>query len=97
MMCRFYLGLKVTPRNLHSGEWSSPNWPTPIPGPHPKHGGVYIITALFIDPREPDHAALRLQGCSSVGYHADCFEPVIDKKTNINIFTEMLTPELEKT
>ena len=61
-------------------------------------GGIYTITGLDTRPGE---LAIFLAGIKKAGplsgaYYVSRFRPLVTRKTSIEIFERMLTPDLEK-
>lgn len=62
----------------------------PVPAQMPVYGGVYTIDEIVPD---DDGTWLRLDGfdCFAL-WHARHFRPVVERKTDISLFTAMLNP-----
>lgn len=88
----FYVGQKVVcihePRASQIAKWPGSHWP--------HKGGVYTIRAINVWPTE---TLLRLAELDNShftisriepGFDASHFRPVVERKTDISIFTKML-------
>ncbi|ASS55887.1 hypothetical protein [Rhizobium leguminosarum] len=86
-MTNFHVGQKVVCIWEDTGE----------PGPEPKCGVVYTVSAVFMAADLP-HIDLVELPCPDTdewfgGYKAEAFRPVAERKTDISIFTDMLTKQ----
>ncbi len=60
---------------------------------HPVKGGKYVVVHVFARSVTPEHGcpALVIGGYSGV-YASCCFRPIVERETDISIFTALLTP-----
>lgn len=99
----FYVGQKVV--CIDASNKQGCRW---VPGEEPVEGRVYTVSGVspaigprtglilsFVEIRRAEivqrSARARKLGCW-VGYSADRFRPVVERKTDISIFKAMLTP-----
>jgi len=85
----FRIGQKVTPIHVHV--------PWGYNGNVPKVGTVYTVGWIGLhwsDKQLIDLVEAPSPGSASFsrGYSAECFRPVVERKTDISIFQAMLTP-----
>jgi hypothetical protein len=94
----FYVGQKVVCVNAKP---RSPNWPGTK---RVVEGAVYTIRAVYFEKRQNATGVLLSEivnefapsiGCEP-GFLASRFRPVVERKTDISIFTDMLTPKTEQ-
>ena len=61
-----------------------------------RHGEIYTIVAL---PMSPDGLqgveVAEVKSIAPFGFWANRFRPVVERKTDISVFTKMLTPKKE--
>jgi hypothetical protein len=94
----FYVGQKVTPngRSSAGNELGRKLARSGISAP--KFGDVVIIKTINVWHRvtlltfvEHDNFHLSTNGYEP-GFNAECFSPIVERKTDISIFTKMLNP-----
>lgn len=68
----------------------------PIPEPLPVKGEVYTIATIHVDGTGPYLSLLELKEETNEwwgeGWDSRAFRPVVERKADISVFTEMLTP-----
>lgn len=90
----FYVGQKVVCIN------GTPD--ADEPPPHPIKGAIYTVSEVFAGEGEPmlQFVEIRFDGDAygdwQPGFRAACFRPIVERKTDISIFTDMLTPKTEQ-
>lgn len=92
MKCTFVVGQKVV--CVHSGPWDSD-----YPGaPELDTGAIYTVRDLEIIDAYPNSVYLTLLESQGGGwrFNATSFRPVDERKTDISIFTALLTPAGQK-
>lgn len=63
-------------------------------GPHPVNGEVHVVSAIAL---VDDVEYLYLSGFPAhVSYDAMAFRPIVEKKTDISVFTALLNPSPSK-
>lgn len=71
----------------------------------PRHGVVYTVRDVYIHESEPGVVGVRLSEIVrprhpiypvEKGWDATEFRPIVERKTDISIFTKMLTPDKEE-
>ena len=93
----FYVGQKVVCVNGNFIDRDKHFYPDDV---LPVTGGVYTVRELFSRHRKPGMRLIEIRnplhnhcGClMECGFHRSRFRPLIERKTDISIFTRMLTP-----
>ena len=69
----------------------------------PKKGAIYTVAGTVVTPaiaERNEYGLLLKEITNCLHYHGAYdpkrFRPIVERKTDISIFTEMLTPDLEK-
>jgi len=80
-------------------------WTGPYDETHPQFGVVYTVRAInlhkgdyyfhFFEIRNPVHQYV--DGTFEMDYCTQFFRPLVERETDISIFTKMLAPELVET
>lgn len=102
MECKFSVGMKVVCVDDSDRDESVPGWTLRGGMDGLRKGAIYTIRSVFISPawRSPvvrleEIQRLPLSHYNGVafesGYDPDRFRPVVTRKTDISIFTDMLT------
>lgn len=91
----FRVGQKVTMKPEMGNVWrlefgSAPRGPTPVVGE------VYTVIGFEGWILHPGVRFLRLSEIAYGCFNTNRFRPVVDRNTDISVFTAMLTPEVEK-
>jgi hypothetical protein len=107
-MTIFHIGQKVTPigRQLSESETLNFNAALKHGVVFPKKGEVYTVREATVVTRSTGEEVLVLRLCEihnkrmkftngkigEIGFNADCFRPVVERKSDISIFKAMLNP-----
>jgi hypothetical protein len=91
-MCNFRIGQKVVCIDANGKLYPDK--------PYPKQGGIYTVRAIFFDPiailllaeikNEPLNCCCRCRQRHEPGYQASRFRPLVERKTDISIFVNIL-------
>lgn len=95
----FRVGQKVVHIGFPRGTWRRrlDEWLHPIPGPWPVRDEVYTITKIVTDDYGAYYVSLAelietIDDYWGEGWDLRGFRPVVERKTDISIFTKLLTP-----
>lgn len=89
MECKFHVGQPVV---CIDGMWEYVDFVPSAANPNPKLGEVYTVSAIV---PFRDGIYISVIGLEDY-YEQEAFRPLVTRKTDISIFTAMLTPKTEQ-